>query len=419
MRHRISSDPDEDEPVIGPLPIDVLALLDRVGSLVSNARDIVERRVDDGKIPAWCDARGWTGFLLSLSSEDLSRSEGQGLASCVDLLAGAPQSLRELAGQVRAIQLAVPVSEPSASCPRVARASPRKASQLAGLLQAAAPLIERSQRVVDVGSGRGSLAMSLASKFDRPVVGVELVEDRVRGAAKRAVDREIRFEHRDALVRELGLQPGDLAMGLHACGELGDELVREAIAARVDVALVTCCVQKVQGAHRTPLSAAARARGLTLPRDVLGLANLTSRRQGVEVPIEQTMRAREARCALRLVLRERGTAIRAGDEMRGLNRRQAMRGARALIDTALAARGMPGAMPAEIEQAQLRAAEVFGQVRRLTLPRAMLGPVVELAVVLDRACALVEAGYQVQVSRLFAPEASPRNLLILGQVQMG
>ena len=44
----------------------------------------------------------------------------------------------------------------------------------------------------------------------------------------------------------------------------------------------------------------------------------------------------------------------------------------------------------------------------------MLGPVVELAVVLDRASVLQEAGRSVQVLRLFAQEASPRNLLVIG-----
>ncbi|MBI5532059.1 MAG: methyltransferase [Deltaproteobacteria bacterium] len=401
--------------MIGPSPISVPRLLQRVGSLVRDTRDIVEERVSDDSIPSWAKARGWTTYLLSLGDDDVHRCEGQGLASRIERMAGAPQSLIELAREVHQILDEVPMREASASLLSVRRASPRKLSQLALLIDAAGPLIERSMRVVDVGSGRGSLSISLGSRFAKPVIGVELVEDRVRGAAKRALQGDVTFVHCDAVARGLGLQDRDLAMGLHACGELGDTLIREAIEAHADVALVTCCVQKVRGEARAPISRAGADEGLSLRRDVLGLANLSAREQGVETPIEQTMRAREARCALRLYLRERGIAVCAGDEMRGLNRRQAQRGPRELIAAALAKRGMAPATEPQLDEVIQRARDVFGKVRRLTLPRAMLGPVVELAVVLDRASALVEAGYAVQVLRLFAPEASPRNLVILAQ----
>jgi hypothetical protein len=257
--------------------------------------------------------------------------------------------------------------------------------------------------------------MTIAALCGKTVLGVELVEDRVRGAARRGAAHDVSFVQRDALLGGLGLEHGDLAVGLHACGQLGDALILEAIGAKADVALVTCCVQKIRQQERAPVSALGACEGLTLRREVLGLANLTARDQGVEVSVAETMRAREARCALRIVLRSRGLDLRSGDEMSGINRRKAHRGARDLIAAALAARGMQDASPLECQQAEERAVTCFGRARRLTLPRAMLGPIVELAVVLDRACALVEADYHVRVGRLFEPEASPRNLVVLGR----
>lgn len=37
------------------------------------------------------------------------------------------------------------------------------------------------------------------------------------------------------------LQPGDLALGIHACGELTDAIIARAMAARANVALLPCC----------------------------------------------------------------------------------------------------------------------------------------------------------------------------------
>src|SRR5690349_3195280 len=61
------------------------------------ALDIIEGRVDDGAPPAWCEARGWTRFLLSLSDDALARSEAEGLASLLALTSDAPPSLLALA----------------------------------------------------------------------------------------------------------------------------------------------------------------------------------------------------------------------------------------------------------------------------------------------------------------------------------
>lgn len=45
----------------------------------------------------------------------------------------------------------------------------------------------------------------------------------------------------------------------------------------------------------------------------------------------------------------------------------------------------------------------------------MLGRLLELALVLDRACFLIESGYEAKVLVAFAPEVSPRNLAVLAQ----
>lgn len=67
---------------------------------------------------------------------------------------------------------------------------------------------------------------------------------------------------------------------------------------------------------------------------------------------------------------------------------------------------------AEIRVHEAEARRRFALVRRLSLPRSMLGRLVEVAVVLDRAAALAEAGGRVTVATVFTRAATPRNLAI-------
>lgn len=73
-------------------------------------------------------------------------------------------------------------------------------------------------------------------------------------------------------------------------------------------------------------------------------------------------------------------------------------------------RGLAAPSDAELEARATEAGTQFAQIRRLSLPRAMLARVVEVALVLDRAAVLREAGHEVLVATVFDDEVSPRNL---------
>ena len=85
----------------------------------------------------------------------------------------------------------------------------------------------------------------------------------------------------------------------------------------------------------------------------------------------------------------------------------------AATEPALAFRRLPPSTPTEIEQVERLAHRQFERIRRFSLPRKVLGRALELALVLDRAVALEEDAYRVDVKRLFDAAVSPRNLGIL------
>jgi len=379
--------------------------------------DIVDQRVHDAQIPSWCEQRGWADFLLGLSETELGQCEAEGLAVTLPTLRAAPKTLTELARQLLEVS-ALPALEARALQPTsedLRGVGSRKQKQLAMLLGALTPLVAPARRIVDVGAGSGHFARLSAQHFGRATLGLERDPGRVARATTRArADRSdnqlatAEFAVIDAGSEQLLLYAGDLAIGLHACGELGDTLVRAVAESGADLALVSCCLQKIRQPERAPLSRAAH--GFALKKDTLGLSNLTSQAVGVESSIEQTIRARQARYALRLLLRARGLEIAPGAEMQGVNRRQAHAGLRAIAERSLGLRGLPPASEAEVATFERQGAQQFAAIRRFSLPRDMLARAIELSVILDRAARLEESGYAVRVATIFERAVTPRNV---------
>lgn len=404
------------------MPFDAAFALDSVLHTLLPVHDILDGRVDDVDPPAWCVERGWVDFLLALGDEDLRRCEAEGLAVCAADLAFAPASLVALAVAVLAgTELPALDVDRRAPPPAALRSvSERKREQLAALLGAVGPMAARAARIVDVGAGEGHFTRLAAELFDREALGIERDVERVASATARANERagEIeaggsvaRFTAFDACREPLVFARDDLAVGLHACGEVGDRLITAAAEARCEVALVSCCLQKITGPSRPPLSRAAA--GLALRKDTLGLTNLTAQPRGIEASIAATIEARQVRYALLRLLRERGVVLAPGEEMRGINRRRARAGLRDVAERALAQRGLPPPSDAELAHHAAESAQRYGVIRRLALPRSMLARLVEVAVVLDRAAALTESGARVTVATFVQRAVTPRNIVIL------
>jgi hypothetical protein len=395
----------------------IVSALTRAQETLLPVLDMVEQRVHDARAPEWCERRGWTDFLLGLGDAELARCEAEGLAFTLPSLQSVPQSLSDLARQVLQVST-LPVLEAALVQPArddLRGVNLRKQHQLSTLLGALTKLAAQARRIVDVGAGSGHFARLSAQHFSRATLGLERDPERVARAARRAqksaADEQqvsAQFAVIDAGSETLRLLPGDLAIGLHACGELGDTLVQAVAESGADLALVSCCLQKIRAPERVPLSRAAN--GFALCKDTLGLSNLTSQAIGVEASIEHTIAARQARYALRLLLLARGLELEPGAEMQGVNRRRAHAGLAAIAERSLALHRLEPASAAEIGHFEREAARRFGIIRRLSLPRDMLARAIELSVILDRAARLEESGLCVQVATIFERAVTPRNI---------
>jgi SAM-dependent methyltransferase len=385
---------------------------------IASHRDVLDGRAVDDTLPPALVSRGWVEPLLSLGDDELAELEIAGPDGV--LPARFPDSLAELQRSSRLLS-SVPTLAPPGAVTRPLRRleTPRKRAQVEALARLTLPLARAARRVVEVGSGHGHLAREVAARIEHPVVGLERDAAISAKARKLAHWDRLSFEEVDVLRDGLALAAGDCALGLHACGELGDVLAASVAERAESLVLVGCCLQKQRADVRKPLGARAGAPDVSLPKSLLGLSNFTPRQQGVEATREENIAARERRHALHALLVAHAGPLRFGAEMDGLNRRAAHDDLAKAVARAFALRGLATPPLSSIEAAGRHAKALHDRLRRLSLPRIVLGRVLETFVTVDRALHLERAGFEVTIGTAFPKEISARNLTIVAQRRGG
>lgn len=381
--------------------------------------DVAATRLASPEAPAFVLRREWAAYLGSLSDDELAQAESAPEAFVLGR-SEVPSTLRELARAAREVTRLERLDGGGEFVEvRERLVKERKSKQIAAFVTLIAELGRDASRLVDVGSGMGHLSRVASGHLSRDALGLEREPRLVELASALASGSAAAYRVADAFDGTLAFESGELALGLHACGEVTDVALVAAAAVGARVAFVSCCLQKLRGTDRPALSMEARARGFSLRREVLGLSNLFGRAQGIEAPQAASLAAREARHSLRLLLAARGLATAAGEEMRGVNRRRARRGFATLARETLSVRGLSPPTEGELASFEARGREEFARMRRWALPRSLVSRAVECAVAFDRAAFLRERGYDVRVVEAFPVEVSPRNVALVGGRALG
>ena len=381
--------------------------LDEALGLLRAAEDVVGERPSAAEAPGWARRRGWDRFLEELPDDALFEAERDPAA----WLAGhGPAGLRELAGRASALTARYRCEEPATEPERRRHVKARKQVQIEAF-GTAADGFGLVARVVDLGSGHGHLTRALAERLaPGEAVGIERESEHVDRA--RALGGA-HFVRGDAT--RVHPRAGDLVVGLHPCGQLGDALVQRARPAAGHVLMVSCCFQKVATPQRAWLS--TRRHSPVVPRTALGLANLSPVSFRGSGSLAAKREWRRTRLALRFALEARDVPLAPGDEGRGVTKERIQRGLAAAAERAFTLRGLGPAEPGELARADAAATAIHGRVARFALPRHALARVLELAIVLDRAHYLHEGGWHVEVRALFPAVVSPRNLAIVASAR--
>lgn len=331
-----------------------------------------------------------------------------------------PEPLRSLLAEAATLTRLPPAPEPLALAPeQVVGVRAHKRGQIAAMAGALLGGEVTPERLVELGAGKAHLGRIVAGRAGWPLTAIELQPPLAEQARERLAEAGVAAEviTGDLFERFDAHQARGAVCALHACGELTDHVVRVVAdaGAQTDalrLCAVGCCFDKRRQPW-APLSAAGRELAPPLDGDALRLAVLADRNPRA-APRHRLHHEHGWRLALDALLRQAGAG--AYTPLGDVRRELAASGqppafaafARAVAEArslALPDRWDPAAVEAEGHR---RAREVvaLSQVRR-----ALARPI-ELAVTLDRALHLAEAGFDVRVRQLCPAEMTPRNVLI-------
>jgi hypothetical protein len=276
-----------------------------------------------------------------------------------------------------------------------------------------------ARELVDWCGGKAHLGRTLAQLTDRAVTVVEL-DGGLRAGAERlaaGANVELSFHRGDAREAD-ALGPLNQSCGvvaLHACGGLMNALIRGVTIAPVaDVALVPCCfhLQNREMEGTRPLSTRARTASLKLDHTTLRLATVE------EVKATSKVRARRRReSAWRLgldLLVAETSGVAEYTPLGTLDAATLALPFEGFCEAVATDRGLALPPRWSARSAQRAGEERAAAARALAVVRALFRRPIELWLVLDRALALMEAGYDVGVGSFCDRKITPRNLLIRG-----
>ena len=134
----------------------------------------------------------------------------------------------------------------------------RKWAQVQAFVGAVAGRVQPERTLVDWCAGKGHLGRSLSRVTGANVVLIERRPELCEAGARRAEEEglPLRFVAADALDGEeahVELRADRSVVALHACGALGEDLVRRVAEAGVaELAIAGCCHHRIRGSRSRP-----------------------------------------------------------------------------------------------------------------------------------------------------------------------
>lgn len=357
--------------------------------------------------PEWCEQLpGLARALTKLDDGGLARLAQQPEALSVFLTGYVP----ELEALLRLTTLpSVTANTPLDSGTRLRVGVPgRKRAQIEAL---AATVTPSDAPLLEWCGGKGHLGRLLAARWKQPVLTVErnaqLCAQGERLAARGHVTQD--FLVADALGdTALRATAGRHVIALHACGELHRTLVRQAARATIPaIDLAPCCYHHMSSSPYSPLCNQGK---LSVTRDDLRLAVTDTVTAG-----QRVIRQRDQDMAWKLgfiSLRGEVHGATVYHPMLPVPKRWLTYGFEGYCRALAQREGV--ALPEVVNWNNLERDAWARQARvmRLSLVRHGFRRVLELWLVLDLACYLVQHGYRVSVGTFCHWRTTPRNILL-------
>ncbi|WOT04133.1 methyltransferase [Shewanella youngdeokensis] len=277
-----------------------------------------------------------------------------------------------------------------------------------------AQLPDSTLPVLEWCAGKGHLGRLIAKAKQRSVVSLEWQQS-LCDAGQRFADQwqlPQRFVCADAFAGQNGqLQAKQLAVALHACGDLHVTLLRHASdKGTKQVVISPCCYHLIQAKHYQPLSAEAQMSPLMLSR-----ADLQLPLQQSTIASTKHNQYRLQEMAWRLGFDSLQRDMRGEDQylpIPSIKQSQLNGAFDSFCLWAAGTKNVPLASDVDWAHYENLGYERQRLTRRIDLVAHLFRAILERWLLLDRVCFMQEAGYQVELSEFCANSVTPRNALI-------
>lgn len=290
-------------------------------------------------------------------------------------------------------------------CPqKLRKISLKKRHEISRLL----PILSKGRGFIDIGSGAGHLSAMLLEQNQKTSLCIDQNSTyQSIGKEKYShLNQRLKYlEHHFSAASDFQYADKDFLIGLHCCGDLSVELISFFKRSRLkNIVNLGCCYHK--GRHFS-LSQLARRYPLELTSHALTMAAKSYKRIDSKEFIQRD-RVKRFRYTLHFIMQDRldlsfrtlgnGTAADYAGEF-----------------YLYCHKYVPETKSLSINQLTSLWHEYESQYQQFLLYgmiRSKLSRVLEIYIVLDRALALSEHGYQVSLMEIFNRELSPRNIMV-------
>jgi hypothetical protein len=354
---------------------------------------------------------------LAKACRNLTWAEIKGIEADPAAWDNEPFSYKELREQSSALSAVPRAPYAKQHVPRPRRIPGRKWEQIVCLSQVLDGQLKSGDRIVDWCGGKGHLGRTLGQTQDSPVLVLERQEHLCAAAQTLAIKQsvELTAQAMDVLSNTVVLDRHDQLVGLHACGQLTDHLLKLAHKHDTRIAAVaSCCYHATADGEFHGQSAHAKA-ATHVPVNRHSLRLVTAD-EVVARPTLKRRREREHafRLGLDLLIRE-ATGEDIYFPLPSVPGKLIEQSFKAFCASLAKAHDLP--LPASFSPSKAESAgwERSKYARGLGLVRALFRRPLELWLVLDRGLAVLEAGRTVQITEFCDRRVTPRNLLLLSK----
>lgn len=203
-------------------------------------------------------------------------------------------------------------------------------------------------------------------------------------------------------------------VALHACGQLHLNLLEQVIKHSVkNFALAPCCYHLLPKDFYSPLSTPGKISSLILEKNEMRLA-LEEHVTGAQAELTKHRKLQHHRLAFDEFCREISNCNRYTPTPT-LAQSWAKASTNELMHHLAESKNIKVAPDTDWQPWLNKGKTRYQNYRRYSLPRHLFRRLIELWLVLDRAIALQENGYQVDLGEFCEKSMTPRNLMIIGQ----